>query len=127
MTISRINFTSIPAADQDRAIAFYTGHLGFEVTLDAPYEEGWRWIFLSLPGAETRLHLAKSSELSWIEGMPALTLVSDDVDAEAERLKAAGVEITMGPDTAPWAPQVRFLMIRDSEANIVLLESVKGA
>ena len=55
MTISRINFMSIPVADQDRAIAFYTGHLGFEGQTDAPYTDGWRWIFLKLPGADTRL------------------------------------------------------------------------
>lgn len=127
MTIRRINFTSIPVEDQDRALAFYRDRLGFEPTLDAPYEEGWRWIFMSLPGAETRLHFAKRSELSWEKDMPSLTLVSDDVDAEAEALKSAGVEITAGPDEAPWAQGVRYAMIRDSEGNIILIESAKGA
>ncbi|MBL4811809.1 MAG: VOC family protein [Rhodobacteraceae bacterium] len=96
--------------------------LGFEVQIDAPYREGWRWIFLSIPGAKTRLHFAKTTEME-LHSTPALCLESDDVDAEAARLKSAGVEITDGPDDAPWAPGVRWLMIRDSESNLVLLES----
>lgn len=127
MPATRINFTSIPVEDQDRALAFFTQQLGFEVGLDAPYSEGWRWIFLTLPGAETRLHFAKRSELTWTEGMPALALVSDDVDADAVRLKEAGVEIVRGPEDTPWTAGVRYLLIRDSEGNVVFLESLKKA
>jgi catechol 2,3-dioxygenase-like lactoylglutathione lyase family enzyme len=127
MSVTRINFTSIPVADQDRAIAFYRDRLGFEVQLDAPYQEGWRWIFLTLPGAETRLHLAKRDELSWQEGMPALTLVCDSVDDLAAQLRKAGVAIDNGPDDAPWNAASRWLMIRDSEDNKILIESAKEA
>lgn len=127
MATKRINFTSIPVADQDRAIEFYTKHLGFEVQLEAPYDEGWRWIFLTLPGAETRLHFAKRKELQWSEGMPCLALEVDSVDDDAARLSAAGVKITVGPDDAPWAANSRYLLIRDSEDNTVFLESAKGA
>ena len=127
MTTRRINFASVPVEDQDRALVFYRDVLGFEPQLDAPYQEGWRWIFMGLPGAETRLHFAKRSELSWEAGMPALTLVVDDVDADAARFRDLGVEITHGPEDTPWAEGVRFLMIRDSEGNVLLLESVKGA
>lgn len=122
MTILQINFQSIPVSDQDRALAFYRDMLGFEVQLDAPYSEGWRWIFMSIPGAKTRLQFSKTTEIE-VHSTPALCLESDDVDAEATRLKAAGVEITDGPGDAPWAPGVRWLMIRDSEGNLVLLES----
>lgn len=124
MTISRINFQSIPVTDQDRALTFYIEHLGFHVHTDAPYSEGWRWIFLNLPGADTRLHFSKPEELQF-SNVPALCLVSDDVDAEAARFKAAGVVISQGPDDAPWAPGVRWLMIKDSEDNLILLESMK--
>jgi catechol 2,3-dioxygenase-like lactoylglutathione lyase family enzyme len=127
MPTTRINFTSVPVQDQDRALGFYTEHLGFEVTLDAPYAEGWRWIFLSVPGAETRLHFARRSELNWQEGMPVLALVTDSVDDDAKRFRSAGVEITAGPDDTPWAAGARYLIIKDSEGNPILLESVKGA
>ena len=120
----RINFQSIPVADQDRALAFYTRALGFSVHTDAPYAEGWRWIFLSLPGADTRLHFVRAAEIA-VTGVPALCLECDNVDEAAVALAAAGAEITGGPDDAPWAAGVRWLMIRDSEANTVLLESRK--
>lgn len=126
MSVRRITFTSIPVADQDRALAFYAGHLGFAVHTDAPYAEGWRWIFLALPGADTRLHFARRSEIV-VTDVPALCLVCDDVDAEAARLGAAGVTILSGPDDAPWAGGVRWLMIRDSEDNMILMESLKEA
>jgi catechol 2,3-dioxygenase-like lactoylglutathione lyase family enzyme len=126
MATRQINFVSVPVADQERALAFYTRHLGFSVQTDAPYGEGWRWIFLTLPGAGTRLHFARGSELTWAEGLPALTLHMDDVDADAARLRAAGVEIVDGPSDAPWVRGVRYLIIRDSEGNTVLMESLKG-
>lgn len=124
MGATRINFTAIPVIDQDRAIRFYTRHLGFSVQVDVPYAEGWRWVFLTLPGAETKLCFSRASELQ-VNGVPALCLVCDSVDAEAEPLRAAGVTITDGPADAPWAAPVRYLMIRDSENNLVLLESLK--
>lgn len=124
MAVTRINFQSIPVADQDRALEFYTANLGFSVHTDVPYGENWRWIFLTLPGAETRLQFASTSDMQ-INGKPALCLVCDSVDDEAEKLKAAGVTITDGPADAPWQPGVRWLMIRDSEDNLVLLESLK--
>lgn len=122
MSIKRILFQSIPVDDQDRALDFYTRALNFEVHTDAPYGDDWRWIFLTLPGAETRLHFAARKDMS-VNDRPVLCLVCDSVDDEAKRLGALDVTITAGPDEAPWAPGTRWLMIRDSEDNLVLLES----
>lgn len=124
MAINRINFVSLPVADQDRALAFYRDVMGFDVHTDAPYSEGYRWIFLTLPGADTRLHFARESEVKFSD-VPALCLVCDDVDEEAAKMRSANVEITNGPDDAPWAAGVRWLMVRDTENNTILLESFK--
>lgn len=125
MTIQRINFQSIPVDDQDRALAFYTEKLGFNVITDAPYNEGYRWIFLGIPGAGTRLHFARRNEIT-INDTPALMLVSDDVDAECAALTNNGVDIHQGPDDAPWQPGIRWAMIKDTEGNLILLESTTG-
>ncbi len=122
--ITRINFQCIPVTDQDRAIAFYRDALGFELHTDAPYSEGWRWVFMAIPGAETRLQFSKADELE-VKSGPALCLVCDDVDAECVTLQGKGVEIANGPDDAPWAKGVRWAMIRDTENNLILLESFK--
>jgi len=124
MAIKRIQFQSIPVADQDRALAFYTDHLGFDVHTDAPFSEIWRWIFLTIPRAETRLHFAEMKDMD-IHDKPALCLACDDVDAECARLGAAGVNITNQPQDAPWAPGVRWATVRDTEDNVILLESMK--
>ena len=79
MSINRINFVSLPVVDQDRALAFYRDVMGFDVHTDAPYGEGYRRIFLTLPGAETRLHFARENEVKFSD-VPALCLVCDDVD-----------------------------------------------
>lgn len=125
MTIQRINFQSIPVDDQSRALAFYTEKLGFDVLTDAPYGEGYRWIFLGVSGADTRLHFARRTEIT-ISDIPCLTLVSDDVDAECEALRAKGVDIHNGPGDAPWQPGIRWAMIKDTEGNLILLESMSG-
>ena len=127
MTIERINFTSIPVRDQDRAIDFYTHHMGFEVHTDTEFGEGWRWIFLALPNAQTRLHFARTSELTVSDGQPILALASDDVDADAARWQEAGVEVAAGPGDAPWMEGSRFVLIKDTEGNLVLVESRKAA
>ena len=127
MPIERINFTSIPVEDQDRAIDFYTDHMGFEVQEGAGADEGGQWVFLTLPGHDTRLHFARPSEMQVSEGQPILCLVSSNVDTDAARWASSGVEIAAGPADAPWADGVRFVLVKDSEGNLVLVESRKEA
>ncbi|MCB1333422.1 MAG: VOC family protein [Roseivivax sp.] len=121
--LMRVNFVSIPVADQDRALAFYLDKLGFSVHTDAPYDGTTRWIFLRIPGAETLLHFAAPDEIRVKSGSPALCLVCDDVDAEAARLAAAGAQPHAGPADAPWDAAVRWAMLRDTEDNLILLQS----
>ena len=51
--IKMVKFVSIPTTDQDRALAFWTGKMGFRVVTDQPMGETQRWIELGIPGAET--------------------------------------------------------------------------
>ena len=117
-----INFQSLPVKDQQRALEFYRDKMRLKVQTDAPYGEDYRWIFMEIPGAETLLHFARAEEVS-NKDIPALCLVTDDVDAEAARLQDLGVEFTDGPADAPWHPAVRYALIRDSEGNLVLIQS----
>jgi len=68
--IKQIKFVSIPVADQDRALDFYTEKLGFTIITDQPFDEKQRWIELRvrkrrhawfcLPPMKTRAALAHS-------------------------------------------------------------------
>lgn len=124
MAFNRINFTSIPVSDQDRALNFYTTKMLFTLVIDAAYETDWRWIFLSVGNAETRLQFARRAETD-ANDVPALTLTCDDVDVECARLADAGVTIINAPDDAPWATESRWAMIKDTENNLILIESIK--
>ena len=47
--------------DYDRAIAYYTGVLGFALREDSPREDGKRWVLVAPPGAQTSILLAKAA------------------------------------------------------------------
>ena len=55
--IKQIKFVSVPVADQNRALDFYTEKLGFTIITDQPFDEKQRWIELRVPKAETRVVL----------------------------------------------------------------------
>ena len=92
---------------------------------DVPYEKGWRWIFLSIPGSDSRIQFARTEDIV-VRDKPVLAVVSDDVDADCARWEAAGVAITNEPQEAPWTPGVRWATIRDSEDNVIFVESATG-
>jgi lactoylglutathione lyase len=125
MALRRISFQAIPVKDQDRAIAFYRDVLGFELQTDVPYEEGWRWIFMGLPGSDARIHFARDGEIV-VRDKPVLALVADDVDADCAAWEAKGARVTSAPQDAAWMPGVRWATIRDSEDNVIFVESWKG-
>jgi catechol 2,3-dioxygenase-like lactoylglutathione lyase family enzyme len=56
---SKIATVIVPMADQDAAVDFYVGKLGFETRVDIPFGPGPdRWIEVGLPGQETTIALA---------------------------------------------------------------------
>ena len=55
--IKGVKFASIPVADQDRALEFYTTKLGFRIMTDAPFSDDQRWIELGIAGTDTKIVL----------------------------------------------------------------------
>ena len=83
-----IQFAELPVFDQERAKRFYVEKLGCEVAADAPMgKDGWRWIELKFPGAETALHFHRRKD-DRPSDEPVMVLVADDVKAAVDRLKA---------------------------------------
>jgi catechol 2,3-dioxygenase-like lactoylglutathione lyase family enzyme len=95
--------------DQDEALDFYVGKLGFEVHAD--HKNGnYRWLTVKLPNQQFELGLflpqepvldAKTAqtmrEMVAKGAMPPLVLVVDDCRAAYDALKAKGVEFTQEP------------------------------
>lgn len=96
--------------DQDEALGFYVGKLGFTVHTDAKNGD-YRWLTVQCPGQpDFQLGLfapqpptvdeasaAVLRELVAKGAMPPLVLTVDDCQAAYERMHAAGVEFTQEP------------------------------
>jgi predicted enzyme related to lactoylglutathione lyase len=120
--IRRLKFVGIPVTDQDRALAFYTGKLGFKVATDQAMGEGQRWIELKIPGADTGVVLftPKGHEDrvgTFFNG----SFATDDVKKSFETLSAAGVDVTE-PKDEPWGS---YLTFKDSEGNEFVLGTAR--
>ena len=48
--ITKVGRVMVPVSDQDAAIAFYTGKLGFSLAADVPFGDGDRWVEGAPPG-----------------------------------------------------------------------------
>jgi lactoylglutathione lyase len=108
--------------DQNKAKAFYTEKLGFEVRQDSPMGAS-RWIAVAPKGARTEVILYKLDE-NWqhyrqvMGKSQALTFNVTDMTALHADLKSKGVRITQEPDPQPWGT---YMMILDEDDNALLL------
>src|SRR5690554_1116963 len=117
-----VRFTELPVIDQDRAVEFYTGKLGFRVAQDSPYQDGWRWITREIPGAQTSILLTRKMD-DKDTGAPSLVLTVDDVTSSYQELESKGVVFTTEPTQASWNPDELYAVLRDSEGNLVMIGS----
>lgn len=127
--ITKVGSISIFVENQDRAKAFYTDVLGFELRADNPLFPGasTRWLAVAPPNAETEIILYAMDD-NWthyqsvIGKSQAITLEVDDMDSYASRLTAKGVHFAEDPAKQPWGT---FAIIEDSEKNrLILVEPV---
>ena len=49
--IKQVGTVIVPVTNQDRALEFYVGTLGFEKRTDMPFGDGDRWVEVAPPGA----------------------------------------------------------------------------
>ena len=119
--ITHVKFVSIPTADQDRALKFYTEKLGFRVVTDQPFSEKQRWIELKIPNADTRFVLfTPDGHEDRIGTAFNGALACDDVEKTYEELKERGVEFLGAPSKEPWGT---FAMFKDPDGNQFVLSS----
>ncbi|SCK35340.1 Catechol 2,3-dioxygenase [Streptomyces sp. WMMB 714] len=102
----RIHLSSVFVDDQEEALRFYTDVLGFAKKNDVPLG-AHRWLTVVSPedpdGTELLLepdaHPAVKPYTSALaeDGIPAASFAVDDVRAEYDRLREAGVRFTQEP------------------------------
>jgi catechol 2,3-dioxygenase-like lactoylglutathione lyase family enzyme len=105
-----VGVVGVYVRDQDEALEFYVGKLGFRVHTDAG-NGAYRWLTVQHPDQPSfQLGLFKPQPPTMDEGtaqtlnevvakgaMPPLVLVVDDCRAAYDRMQAAGVEFTQEP------------------------------
>jgi len=130
MPINKVGTVCVFVSDQDRAKAFYTEQLGFELRQDSPLYPGAasRWVAVAPPGAQTDVILYLPDE-NWdhyrqvVGKSQALTFDVTDMSQVAAGLKARGVKFVQEPDAQPWGT---YATIEDSEGNHILLVQQPG-
>ena len=107
--VTRIGTVIVPVSDQDRALEFYVGTLGFEIRIDGPFGDGGRWLEVAPPGAATTLALVPGAGME-------VSLATSDAEADHAALLARGVDadeavIRMGDYVPP------MFTFRDPDGN----------
>ncbi|HTT99914.1 MAG TPA: VOC family protein [Rhizomicrobium sp.] len=119
--ITHLKFMSIPVADQDRALKFYTEKLCFKIATNQEMGPGKRWIELRIGKAETRVVLfTMDGEEGRVGTRMNCSLACDDVEATYRQFSERGVEFEAPPQKQPWGT---FAIMKDSEGNRFVLGS----
>lgn len=107
-----IRIISIPVSDPQRSLEFYRDVMGFRVLRDMPMGPS-RWIQLAPGSGDVSITL-----VNWFPQMPpgcqqGVVLETDDIDADHQRLRAAGLAIG-DINEAPWG---RYASFTDPDGN----------
>jgi predicted enzyme related to lactoylglutathione lyase len=123
----RIKLNSIFVDNQDKALKFYTGTLGFKKSKEIPVGE-FKWLTVASPDNVNDLELVlepnanpaakQFQEAIFKQGIPITAFEVDDIRAEHERLKKLGVMFTMEPTNAG---PVTIAIFSDTCGNLIQL------
>jgi predicted enzyme related to lactoylglutathione lyase len=134
----KIANTQLWVHDQDEALAFYTGKLGWDVQVDVTMPEmgNFRWLTVGPAGQDVSIVLMAIPGPPVMEAQTAeqvrdlmgkgfagtVFLTTDDVHASYEELTARGVEFTEQPEERPYGIDSAF---RDPSGNHFRLTQVR--
>jgi len=131
--IKQLSHVTIYVHDEDEALAFYTGQLGFEKRSDERWGEGNRWVTVAPPGAQTEVALLKPDPIGM--GLDAATRAEseigrqsfwvfgcDDLQATFKQLSDRGVHFTQPPEKQPWGGMMA--QFRDLYGNVFALTEI---
>jgi catechol 2,3-dioxygenase-like lactoylglutathione lyase family enzyme len=93
--ITEVGTVFVPVSDQERALAFYVGVLGFETRVDFVYgAEGIRWIEVAPPGGSNTISLVPPAEGTARGGdETSCAFLTNDIEAARAALRAVGSEV----------------------------------
>ncbi len=115
--LTEIGRVALPAADQDRALDFYVGTLGFVLRSDDTFADGsLRWIVVAPAGGSTAIAIAPPMEGGPTSVDTGIVISTTDIEADHAALKAAGVDVDA--EIARWGdPVPPMFRLRDPSGN----------
>ena len=126
----KIKVTIVYVDDQDKALRFYTGVLGFVKKADVT-QGPFRWLTVASPeepdGAELELALndnpaAQAYQRAMFEqDRPAAMFYVDDVEREYGRMKALGADFTMPPTKVTGST---IAVLKDTCGNLIQIAAL---
>jgi catechol 2,3-dioxygenase-like lactoylglutathione lyase family enzyme len=123
----QLKFMSVMVADQDHALRFYTSVLGFQKMADFPLG-ALRWLTVTSPEGIAGVELVLEplnfapalvyQKALFEAGIPAIALITSNINAEVARLKTKNVIFRAGPKEMGLITSVLF---EDTCGNLINL------
>lgn len=110
-TITEIAAVGIPVSDQDKAVEFFVGTLGFEKRLDARVGDNFRWVTVAAPGATTSVALIANPDTGADTG---IRFAVPDAEAEYGSMRERGIETG---DLLRWPGVPPMFQFKDADGN----------
>jgi predicted enzyme related to lactoylglutathione lyase len=115
--LTHIYNCAVAVTDIARSRAFYVDTLGWEVRDDTPMGDEV-WLTVAPAGAQTALALGHGQMAGDLKpgGNVNITIMTDDIDGDVERLSAAGVRFTSPVETMPWGDRATWFLDPDDNS-----------
>jgi catechol 2,3-dioxygenase-like lactoylglutathione lyase family enzyme len=121
----KLELVPLPVSDVDRAKAFYSEQVGFNVDLDETFGDTFRVVQLTPPGSACSICIGVGIVDTPPGSVKGLHLVVDDIHATREELLSRGVEVTEVQDmSAPGKPTVSYAYFSDPDGNSWALQKL---
>jgi lactoylglutathione lyase len=122
INITRVRTIGVPVTDQNRALEFYLGTLGFAKRMDVTLGTNLRWIEVApheSDGASLALLRATEEAPAGVE--TGIRLMTEDADASHAAMRSRGVDVD---EVLRWPDAPPMFAFRDQDGNG--LEIVEG-
>jgi predicted enzyme related to lactoylglutathione lyase len=109
----KLELVAVPVSDVDRAIAFYSEQVGFNLDHDHRVSDTMRFVQLTPPGSACSITVGTGIMETEPGSVQGLQLVVPDIQAAHDHLVARGVEAS-DVQTFPWGD---FVFFSDPDGN----------
>jgi catechol 2,3-dioxygenase-like lactoylglutathione lyase family enzyme len=109
----KLELVAVPVSDVDRAIAFYTKKIGFQLDHDHAISDELRFVQLTPPGSACSIALGKGIVDTPPGSVQGLQIVVSDVEAARAELVERGLDVGE-VQHFPWGD---FVFFQDPDGN----------